>query len=315
MNCEEIKDLLSEYLDGELDQRERKLVEEHLENCPGCAEELDGLKDCLKNLGSLKNVEPPPDFLSQVHTRLEYQSAFKTAIKKIIFPIRFKIPLEVAGLAAAAVLIVYLLNISPEKQSVPPLQMTGSGISREGADKSLRITGATRSLSRSEEPMMVAGEKRMKPASPPAEGLPLLEETAPRRTDNDETEGGGTGAIELVLLIEPEARYAKGESLKSAALPGIKGKNLQQAKSLSVGAKREDTRKASPLTRLKELIAREGGEIISTEEMTDLSRRIAIKLPADRYRSFMENLSKIGELQPDRTVHPGYDEQTIIFLH
>ncbi len=85
MNCEEIKNRLSEYLDGELDERESKLVGDHLENCPGCAEELAGLKEYFKSIDSLEKAEPPPDFLRQVHARLEGQSVFKTTIKKLVF--------------------------------------------------------------------------------------------------------------------------------------------------------------------------------------------------------------------------------------
>ena len=258
MNCEEIKILLYEYLDGELGERECTLVEEHLSDCSDCAKELSGLKNCLNDLGSLKNIEPPPDFLSQVHARLEEKSTFKTAMKRIIFPIRFKIPLEVAGLAAAAMLIVYILNISPEKQSVTSLQMAESKIGRAETDKSLRITGAAISLSRSEEPMMVAKKRRMNPASPPAEVLLLHEETAPQRVDNDETGGGGMGAIDLVILIEPEARDTTEESRHSTALLSMRTRGSRKDKAISSGVKVEGDREAPPLTRLEDLIARAG---------------------------------------------------------
>lgn len=43
MNCKELEDLLSPYLDGELDAAQRSDVERHLEGCPACQRTLKQL--------------------------------------------------------------------------------------------------------------------------------------------------------------------------------------------------------------------------------------------------------------------------------
>jgi anti-sigma factor RsiW len=66
--CEEVDDLLSEYLDGELDGRASARVEVHLATCPGCArlaEELAATIAALHGLHGLRHAEhgrgaPPP---------------------------------------------------------------------------------------------------------------------------------------------------------------------------------------------------------------------------------------------------------------
>ena len=44
MNCKELEDLLSPYLDGELDASQRSAVEQHLADCPDCRRALKQLK-------------------------------------------------------------------------------------------------------------------------------------------------------------------------------------------------------------------------------------------------------------------------------
>ncbi len=208
-------------------------------------------------------------------------------------------------------LILYIMNLSPEKQSIQSVPVAASGMIRRELDKPLKITGATRSLSYSEEPMMVSEGRRMESAPPGGEELPLIEEIGPLVADEIAAVGDGMGVVELVLLIEPEARGNVDEYDKGKVLLSMQARKLRQDKTLSSEVKKEDNREAATLTRLKELITREGGEIISTEEMTDLTHRIAIKLPADRYHSFMEELSEIGDPQPDRMVPPEESERTI----
>ena len=44
MNCKQLEDLLSPYLDGELDATQRADVEQHLAKCPGCTRALKDLQ-------------------------------------------------------------------------------------------------------------------------------------------------------------------------------------------------------------------------------------------------------------------------------
>jgi len=321
MNCEEIKNLLSEYLDRELNQGACELVEEHLDNCPVCREELQVLKECLKSLGSLKKVEPPSDFLSQVHARLEGQASFKAAFKKIIFPLHIKIPLEAAGLAAAAVLLFYILNLSPEKQSIQSVPLTASMRTREEIEKSLKITGAMKPLFYPEETMetardhspdrLLAAGRAMEPAAPPAEGLLEPEPAAPFLGVMAEAGGGRAETVELVLLIESEMESADEETRSDGIFLPMKAKGIRRSEAPTAGGESEKTLPAPPLTRLKDLIAREGGEIISTEDGGDHTRRIAIRLPVDHYHPFIEKLSEISDIPADQSIQPTEDSNTI----
>lgn len=63
MKCNEIKELLSLYIDGMLDEGERKEVEAHLSDCLDCRKEYDELSEMVALLGQT-GTAPVPDAFS-----------------------------------------------------------------------------------------------------------------------------------------------------------------------------------------------------------------------------------------------------------
>ena len=75
MNCDKFQPLMMEYLDGELDQEARKLVDQHLAGCSSCRREWDSLKK-LKNITSSMQLARPEEeiwkmYWEQVYNRIE----------------------------------------------------------------------------------------------------------------------------------------------------------------------------------------------------------------------------------------------------
>lgn len=69
MNCERVRELLSDYLNGDLPLPERVLLEQHIETCSSCRAELRKLEKVRSILVSFPVVEPPPDFARRVLAR------------------------------------------------------------------------------------------------------------------------------------------------------------------------------------------------------------------------------------------------------
>lgn len=61
---------LSDYIDGELRERERERVEEHVGMCPQCRRVLATLRKTVAGLGSLMSPSPPPGLADSVIGRL-----------------------------------------------------------------------------------------------------------------------------------------------------------------------------------------------------------------------------------------------------
>jgi anti-sigma factor RsiW len=68
---EEWTDKLSDYLDGELTQEERRAVESHLAACPSCAAVLDDLKRVVARAQALEPRPPHADLWAGVAERID----------------------------------------------------------------------------------------------------------------------------------------------------------------------------------------------------------------------------------------------------
>lgn len=71
MQCNEIKEMLSAYIDGVLDEQETSEVEKHIRTCSLCYQELTALRETVKLLNSLGEVTPPEEFKNQLLVKLK----------------------------------------------------------------------------------------------------------------------------------------------------------------------------------------------------------------------------------------------------
>ncbi|ATW23697.1 anti-sigma factor family protein [Candidatus Formimonas warabiya] len=70
MNCKEIQDLLSPYLDQVLTPEEMGLVRQHLAGCEICRQELMRLKRTIRLIHTLEDVPLPINFQHDLHHKL-----------------------------------------------------------------------------------------------------------------------------------------------------------------------------------------------------------------------------------------------------
>jgi len=120
MDCTRIIDLLPEYLEGTLDGSEKSRVEEHLAGCEGCGAELKLLQRYFQTMAGLERYEAPPDFLRNVHARIEREPSWRKLLSGLFLPLKIKLPLEALGVAAAALLIFTFYYNAPEtKMDLP----------------------------------------------------------------------------------------------------------------------------------------------------------------------------------------------------
>lgn len=110
MKCAEVKNLLSRYLEGDLDNNAKGALDEHLKTCAGCTRELNELKALVSSLKNIPEVEPPPYFLEGVHARLERPSGLNEFLRRLSVPVYIKVPLEAAALTAAVILVFFLIQ-------------------------------------------------------------------------------------------------------------------------------------------------------------------------------------------------------------
>jgi anti-sigma factor RsiW len=66
--CIEVVELVSDYLDGELDQETRRRVEEHLALCPACRVYVEQVRDTVRGLGCMPADGLPEDAVAELET-------------------------------------------------------------------------------------------------------------------------------------------------------------------------------------------------------------------------------------------------------
>jgi anti-sigma factor RsiW len=58
--CEQIVEMVTDYLEGELDPERRQLFEEHLGDCPPCQRYVEQMRVTLAQLGTVREPDLSP---------------------------------------------------------------------------------------------------------------------------------------------------------------------------------------------------------------------------------------------------------------
>ncbi len=105
MKCKHVQQKLVDYSESLVDQKTRLLIEEHLQSCSECAQELKDFEETVSLLQSVPIQEPPEtfwaDFTSDVMQRIERMDDVSSARPWLFFP-----SFRMAAVAAAVLLFV-----------------------------------------------------------------------------------------------------------------------------------------------------------------------------------------------------------------
>jgi hypothetical protein len=110
MNCQEVQERLSEYLEQSLDDASMRTVDIHLSSCRLCRAEADSLVRCIQNIAGLPTVEPPLGFAQRVMSHVREIEARPSVWERLWFPLGIKMPIHATAIVLIAVLAIYLLE-------------------------------------------------------------------------------------------------------------------------------------------------------------------------------------------------------------
>src|SRR4030065_1792104 len=116
MNCQDIQQKLSAYVEGILHPEEKILVDEHRTSCQKCNESLSDLRKTINYVHTLKDIEPPPWLTQKVMAKIKTEAKPKKWIlQKLFYPLHIKLPIEAVAAIFIAVTALYIFkNIQPE---------------------------------------------------------------------------------------------------------------------------------------------------------------------------------------------------------
>jgi hypothetical protein len=119
MRCEEIRELLSAYIDDMLDGESRKEVEAHLGACPSCSKEEKALRNLVRELNSLEKAKAPDDFLRQVRQRIQRRNEFERMMRPV-FPFKAGTQLKLTGVLVTVILGIAVYKILEPGMGLQP---------------------------------------------------------------------------------------------------------------------------------------------------------------------------------------------------
>jgi hypothetical protein len=111
-NCNEIKQMLSAYADGEISNEDKKVVDQHIQACPGCKEALNEQMELQAKLANMVNTPPLPGENGAIMSAITGKTARKP--RPWLRPVLVATPVVLA-LAIALPIVIPTLALTPEK--------------------------------------------------------------------------------------------------------------------------------------------------------------------------------------------------------
>ncbi len=72
IDCDRVRDELSNYLEADLPLQLRLRIDKHLQDCDRCAAVYDGVRNVLRLLGDARVIELPEGFSRRLRQRLPF---------------------------------------------------------------------------------------------------------------------------------------------------------------------------------------------------------------------------------------------------
>ena len=111
MNCNEIKQLLDRFVNGELDASDRTRFESHLKICSDCRFEVHAQKKAWQMLAELSEIEPAPDYLERFRRRVAAEAPwYQKLIGSVQSLFRRRWALPAFSTALATLLLVAIIS-------------------------------------------------------------------------------------------------------------------------------------------------------------------------------------------------------------
>ncbi|MHB1394850.1 MAG: DUF4349 domain-containing protein [Clostridia bacterium] len=298
MKCETIRNMISSYIDKDLNDIEKTELEKHLTECEQCREEYESMLDIIAVCGNLEEIELPQSFRTELHQRLVEEKKKKNFFGSILGNKNMKMA---TGLVAAALVIAIGIGSSS-------LLFNNNMKMSQAADSAPGYGGATA------------------PAAPPSDA----DFNFTMREDEKQKIGAAAAEqpqITSVEKISPEARNSVGiqfnESIladKVAPYHGVEtsrsGRMVIRTGNMSVNVASVDKATAD----IKQLTESSGGYVensqidnVTVPQVTDVNGGTAVKevtekyanmtvrVPEDKFESIFNNIKGMGKLVSENT--------------
>jgi len=317
MECVRVKELLSEYIDGVLDTRARAGVEKHIAVCEGCKEDLASMSALVEELGGLKPVKAPPDFLEEIHGRLRPRFQFGRMARKLFVPFRIKIPLELAAAATMAVLVFSVLSLQEGDREKEVAERLSDGpvgsVLREETKPTPHVAEETRSGLPEAAYVKSAGKSKAEPVKPAPEIGSQSLSLSPEEPGSGLHRRTG-GPIELAVLLKtgiPGRTHESHVEVETASdLQRDPGSDQKESADTAYVEEMAPTRKGSPVVKTeREQSKKEKPAMLPRLRKRTVLKDKAIPSPGDS-EDFLSKAKYVTERAEGKVLSVEYERES-----
>ncbi len=293
MKCETIRNLLSSYIDRELNDIEKTELENHLAECDECRQEYEMLLDIVSACSNLEEVELPQDFKTELHQRLIEEKKKKNFFRGILERRSMKVA---TGLVAAALVIA--IGIGNSSLFDKSMKIAQDSVSSPEYGATEFAAPAAPPDSPAGNSAMGESEAKFKAEEAGQPRIALAKEAAPDMSDSVEAE------FDENLMSGQGADIQPIESSRS-------GRMVIRSANLSVNV--EDVEKAA--TDIKQLTESSGGYVensnietmqlppvrpveegTAAKEVEEKYASMTVRVPEDNFENTCSSIKAMGKV-------------------
>jgi hypothetical protein len=291
MQCNNIQEKLSAYIDRDISSEEKMLIDEHLKSCKQCKETFAEMKKTSEYVRDLGDIEPPAWLTQKIMTKIRSEAGREKNIwQKLFYPLHIKLPVEAAVAVLLAVTTIYIV-----KTMQPEMKLAKAPVEEMTPRIPLKETKSTDKDLVSRKVEIVSG--KVPKAS--------QDQTVPPETAQP--------FAQKEKVLPSAGAVAKDESQQRALSPAPAFKVLAESKkeSLYLRVHVQDIKKARE--DIMKIVTQLNGKVTKTESLADRDI-LTIELDSERFDELIEQLKLIGVAEEkERTLdgHKGNREITI----
>jgi anti-sigma factor ChrR (cupin superfamily) len=273
MECGDLREKLSAYLDGDVSVEERAAMDAHLEICQDCRDAFADLEKTVGYLRGMEDVEPPAWLAQKVMTTVRKEAESRQRWRrKLLYPLYLKVPAQAAALVLIVVVGLYVFRATEPEMKVAMAP-------RENAAPA--VPQKTEGLREEEKAEITAGGARRYVGIQTEKEIP-----APAGTPESSAD-----AAERQKMIVPRRGHRgdeRREKLAEAQRTAVATNEMEHGTVLL-----EVRDRAAALDNAVTIIRELGGEVVTAERL-DSNPTLTIHFHADSVNELIETLSALG---------------------
>ena len=334
MECRNIQEKLSAYIDEILSPQEKVTVDEHLKSCGECATALADLKKTVERVRNLESLEPPAWMTQKIMARVRAEAQPRKGLfQRLFFPLHIKLPVGAIATIAIALTTLYVFRtIEPEiKLAKVPTEEAAPQVPEKEQQPPLKhaeekdVTPPTHPLDkgRNQEGLYLkrgkAGpvEEKPVPSKPAEQPVPLREPEAV----GDRLEAPKAPEPMKQAELSQEQRTSGPASGKDVSTPSVGALSKEEAKREAapavprMKAMAEERKEGIPVTvhvkdvgsaqkEIERHISELGGKVVKKESYEN-RYILTAEIDSGKLKGFLERLKAVGRVKDERVAFEG----------